>query len=76
MEHFLTQRCLKKLKINYCVHFGTFKMQTAFLSERFSCVLYDTLSQIFILNFHVDLLLSMVTTITATCTQKSNPTEP
>jgi len=76
MEHFLREKCLKKFKIYNGVDFGTFKIQTAFLSEIFSCILYNTLSQISILNSHVDLLLSMVTATTATCTQKSNPAEP
>jgi len=66
----------KKIKIFYGADFGTFKIQTAFLSEIFSCIFYNTLSQISILNSHVDLLLSMVTATTATRTQKSNPTEP
>jgi len=66
MEHFLTDRSLKKFKINYGFDVGTFKIPTIFLSEILSFILYNTLSQIFILNFHVDLLLSMVTTTTAT----------
>lgn len=76
MEYFLRDGCLKKFKINYGLEVRTFKIQRLFLSEIFSCILYNTLTQTFILNFHSDLLLSMATTKTDTCTQKLNPTEP
>ena len=46
MEHFVREKCLKKFKIYYGVDFGTFKIETVFLSEIFSCTVTPRLTKI------------------------------